>query len=103
MARFTININLKAIPRELIRKVGEDKAYIDLSIGELREIDERGNDLYVQVYIPKDKMQQFPNKVYIGRGRTWQDQPHVGGTPFNQQPAPAPAAGDNPDSDLPFS
>ena len=100
MAHFTININLKAIPRELIRRVG-DNAYVDLNVYELRDIDERGNNLTVQVYIPKDKIQDYPNKIYIGRGRVWEDQPR----PAQPAQAPAPQAPSAPVeeyTDLPF-
>ena len=98
MAHISININLKAIPRELIRTVG-DKAYIDLDIYDLREIDERGNDLSVQVRVPRDRQAEFPNRIYIGRGRTWEDRPAA---PPAQHQAPAAPASDDPTDDLPF-
>lgn len=80
MPRITININLKAIPGDLIKRVG-DAAYVNLDINELRGgADERGNDHSVSVYVPQDRREDYPDRIYIGRGRQYTD----------QQQAPAP-------------
>lgn len=98
MPRISININLKAIPGDLIKRVG-DAAYVNLDINELRNgADERGNDHSVSVYVPQDRREDYPDRIYIGRGRELKEQ-HTGGMPFkNQQPA-QPV---NVDNDLPW-
>ena len=96
---MNINIDLAAIPKNLIRFVN-GKAYINLNIGELREIDERGNDHFVTVYIPQEKRNLYAQKIYIGRGKEYRDEPqHTGGTKF---PEREPAQPVNTETDLPF-
>lgn len=99
MPRLTINICLSDIPKALIRHANNGKAYIDININELREgADERGNDHSVSVAVPKDRRNEFPDRLYIGRGKEWKDEPHVGGTSFknNKQELV------DKDNDLPF-
>ena len=82
MPRITININLKAIPGDLIKRVG-NAAYVNLDINELRGgADERGNDHSVSVYVPQDRREDYPDRIYIGRGREWHDE---GGQPARRQ------------------
>lgn len=101
MSNINININLKAIPADLIKRVGE-AAYINLNIRPLRDgADERGNDHSVSVFVPQDRRDAYPKPVYIGRGREYKDEPHVGGTPFKKD-EPKPAQPVNEETDLPF-
>lgn len=90
MSRLNLNICLSDIPKDLIRKAGNGKSYINLNVSELRETDERGNDHTVSVFIPQERREDYPNKVYIGRGKEYKEQPHVGGTPFNKTPGDLP-------------
>ena len=69
MARLNLNICLTDIPKELIRRASNGKAYINLNVSELRDIDERGNDHTISVFVPQDRRAEFPDKIYIGRGR----------------------------------
>lgn len=100
MARINLNICLSDIPKDLIRRAGNGKAYINLNVGELRETDERGNDHYISVFVPQERLDDYPEKIYIGRGREYKEQPHVGGTPFTKQEPPQ--AEINEQTDLPF-
>lgn len=98
MPRITININLKAIPGDLIKRVG-DAAYVNLDINELRGgADERGNDHSVSVYVPQDRREDYPDRIYIGRGRQYQD--HTGGADFSRERARRQPV--NVDNDLPW-
>ena len=69
MPRININICLTEIPKDLIRRASNGKCYINLNVTELRETDERGNDHTVSVFVPQDRREEYPNKIYIGRGR----------------------------------
>lgn len=69
MARLNLNICLSDIPRDLIRKAGNGKSYINLNVSELRETDERGNDHTISVFVPQERRGDYPNRIYIGRGR----------------------------------
>lgn len=71
MARLNLNICLSDIPRDLIRKAGNGKSYINLNVSELRETDERGNDHTISVFIPQERREDYPNRIYIGRGRLY--------------------------------
>jgi hypothetical protein len=93
MPRLNLNICLTDIPKELIRRAGNGKCYINLNVSELREADERGNDHTVSVFIPQDRREDYPDKIYIGRGKHYPD-PGVRTTPASQP------ASDN--LDLPF-
>lgn len=80
MARLNLNICLSDIPRDLIREAGNGKKYINLDVRELRETDERGNDHCVKVYVPQDRRADYPDPIYLGRGREFKDNPQQGNT-----------------------
>ena len=90
MSRLNLNICLSDIPKDLIRKAGNGKSYINLNVSELRETDERGNDHTVSVFVPQDRRADYPDKIYIGRGKEYKEQPHVGGTDFKKTPGDLP-------------
>lgn len=97
MPRLHLNICLTDIPRDLIRHAN-GKAYINLNVNELREApDERGNDHTISVYVPQDRRDDYPDRIYIGRGKLYTDQQA-------SAPAPSPASAPAPaqDNDLPF-
>ena len=78
-----------------------DAAYVNLNINELRDgADERGNDHSVSVYVPQEQRSQFPDRIYIGRGKEWHDEQHSGGTSFDRKPSRP--ADDDPTNDLPW-
>lgn len=68
MPRLNLNICLTSIPKDLIR-YANGKAYINLNVSELRDIDERGNDHTISVYVPQERREEYPDKIYIGRGK----------------------------------
>lgn len=89
MARININICLSDIPKDLIRKAGNGKSYINLNIGELKQTDERGNNHYVSIYIPEEFKNQYPDKIFIGRGRELHFEPRpVDDLPENETGLP---------------
>lgn len=98
MPRLHINICLSDIPKDLIRYAGNGKAYINLNISELRQPDDRGNDHTISVFVPQERREDYPDKVYIGRGKEIipDEQQHIGGQPFKR-----PANNTTP-GDLPF-
>ena len=69
MPRININICLTDIPKDLIRRASNGKDYINLNVTELREADERGNDHTISVFVPQDRREEYPDKIYIGRGK----------------------------------
>ena len=99
MPRLHLNICLSDIPKDLIRRAGNGKCYINLNVSELREMDERGNDHTISVFVPQDRRADYPDKVYIGRGKLHTDQPAP-----RPAPTPRPQVEDLPEGDtgLPF-
>ena len=96
MPRLHLNICLSDIPKDLIRRASNGKAYINLNVTELRETDERGNDHTISVFVPQERRNDYEGKIYIGRGKCYTDAPQE----RTQRPAPAPATQDT--NDLPF-
>ncbi len=95
MPRLHLNICLSDIPRDLIRKASNGKYYINLNVTELRETDDRGNDHTISVFVPTDRREDYPDKVYIGRGKL------MAGDGRQQQPAQQRPAEEK-YNDLPF-
>lgn len=70
MARFLLDICLTDIPREKIKEARNGKKYLKIEVGELREKDEKENDLYVRAYFSKAEREAGGKPTYIGRGKT---------------------------------
>lgn len=64
-----LSICLSDIPGDLIKEGSNGKKYLNLNVGELRTPDDKGNDHYVSVYVPKDKRGNDDKPIFIGRGQ----------------------------------
>ena len=92
MAQLFLDICLSDIPKERIKTASNGKKYLKLNVGERRTPDDRGNDHYVSIYIPKDERKDGDKTIYIGNGKLRENSP--------QREEPKPAV--NVDTDLPF-
>lgn len=69
MANILLDICLSDIPKENIKTAQNGKKYIKLVLAEKREADERGNDHYIKVYVPKEQRKEGDKPIYVGNGR----------------------------------
>ena len=99
MASLFLDICLSDIPKERIKWAANGKAYIKVNVGELRQKDERGNDHFISVYVPKDERHDGDKPIYIGRGKANQRNASPN-APKENTASPAPTSGK--DDDLPF-
>ena len=79
---ISISIDLMKIPKELIKlattKDGKKAAFITLSVGERKQVDQFNNTHYVSIYTTKEQKKEFPNTIYIGNGKQFTyDQPQT--------------------------
>lgn len=69
MANILLDICLSDLPKENIKTASNGKKYIKLLCAERKEADERGNDHYLKVYIPKEQRKEGEKPIYVGCGR----------------------------------
>lgn len=69
MANLFLDICLSDIPKDKIKEANNGKKYIKLIVGEMRQKDERGNDHYVKVFVPKAEQREGDKPIYIGKGK----------------------------------
>lgn len=77
-----MNICLSDIPRSEVREGKDGKKYVDLLVGERKTPDQRGNDHWVKISVPKERRDEPP--IYVGSGRSItprQDRPAYGAGP----------------------
>ena len=65
-----LDICLSDIPKEEIYTAKNGKKYIKFVVGNKKEKDEWGNDLYVKVSVPKERREEPP--VFVGKGKTYE-------------------------------
>lgn len=75
MANILLNICLSDLPKEFIKavtsqKTGVTKKYINLVVAEKKQADERGNDHFVKVYIPREQRKDGDKAIYVGNGKS---------------------------------
>ena len=70
MGHLLLDICLTDIPVERIKTARNEKKYLKVEVGELREKDEHENDHYVRVYVPKAEREEGVRPTYIGRGKS---------------------------------
>lgn len=103
MAKMYLSICLSDIPRGLIKEGSNGKKYINLNVGELRTPDDKGNDHYVSVYVPKAQRGDDDRPIFIGRGQLRTEnspRPARGNSPAENSHARS--GGFDPNHDLPF-
>ena len=100
MANILLDICLSDLPKENIKTAQNGKKYIKLVVAERKEADERGNDHFIKVYIPKEQRKEGDKPIYVGSGKASKpkDQAPSQTAPTYEAPQNNAAEGD----DLPF-
>lgn len=99
MANILLDICLSDLPKENIKTAQNGKKYIKLVVAERKEADERGNDHFIKVYIPKEQRKEGDKPIYVGSGKASKPKDQAPQT----EPKPALAyKGEDEMEDLPF-
>lgn len=100
MANILLDICLSDLPKENIKTAQNGKKYIKLVVAERKEADERGNDHFIKVYIPKEQRKEGDKPIYVGSGKASKPKETA-----PSQTAPtydAPQNNEDEEEDLPF-
>lgn len=94
---INLNICLSDIPKDKIRTGSNGKKYLDITVSELRETDDKGNTHKVAVRQSKEERENKETITYLGRGKeiVFKDKEQFA-------PSSAPNAMMEPDDNLPF-
>lgn len=68
-----ISVCVSDIPKEKIRWYGKEKplkGYIDLVVGERKEPDKNGRNLFVAISQTKEEREAKAQTIYVGNGKT---------------------------------
>jgi len=66
---INLNICLSDIPKDKIRTGSNGKKYLDITVSNLREIDDKGNTHKVAVRQSKEERENKEAVTYLGRGK----------------------------------
>ena len=66
---INLNICLSDIPREIIRTASNGKKYLDITVSELKDVDDKGNTHKVAIRQSKEDRESSKPIVYLGRGK----------------------------------
>lgn len=66
---INLNICLSDIPKDKIRTGSNGKKYLDITVSDLREIDDKGNTHKVAVRQSKEEREAKTPVTYLGRGK----------------------------------
>lgn len=100
MANILLDICLSDLPKENIKTAQNGKKYIKLVVAERKEADERGNDHFIKVYIPKEQRKEGDKPIYVGSGKA--SKPREQTAPTYKAPQTAPQNNEDEEDDLPF-
>lgn len=99
MALINCSICLSDIPKANIKVANNGKAYANITVQELREVDEYGNTHSVSMSQTKEERDEKVKRTYIGRGKMWSF--HTS-TPTAEEVSEMPKASASVLDDLPF-
>lgn len=104
MANILLDICLSDLPKENIKTAQNGKKYIKLVVAERKEADERGNDHFIKVYIPKEQRKEGDKPIYVGSGKASKPKEQTAyGAPVQNAPqTTAPQNNADEEDDLPF-
>lgn len=71
MALINVSICLTDIPKERITLGKNKKKYLNICIGDRREVDKYGNDKTVYISQSKEEREAQIDKIYLGGGKTF--------------------------------
>ncbi len=69
-----LSICLSDIPKDKIKRAENGKAYINIIVGERKQPDQYGNNLFVAMSKTKEEREEKVDTVYIVNGKSYTEQ-----------------------------
>lgn len=76
---ITLDIDLTMLPKDKIRQASNGHKYIKLSATTMKQPDRYGNDM--TLYITQTKEERGQDRIYVGKGKTWEERQKVNDFP----------------------
>lgn len=76
---ITLDIDLTMLPKDKIRQASNGHKYIKLSATTMKQPDRYGNDM--TLYITQSKEERGQDRIYVGKGKTWEERQKVNDFP----------------------